>query len=193
MSAWDIILIITGILYTQLVEHSLHRYVLHSDSSKKKKKTNEKGSSWFSFHWLKHHKEARRSSMIDDAYVEVRGHALVELALVACLMLLHVPLAMFFPSMFLGIVLGTLAYLLVHHACHTRVGWAKRHAPWHYDHHMGPDQDSNWCVTLPLLDAFLKTRKRYAGTAREILDLQAQRRRDAKVRAKKKIKHGRSQ
>ncbi len=35
--------------------------------------------------------------------------------------------------------------------------------PWHYDHHMGKDQNSNWCVTHPLFDMVLGTRKEYLG------------------------------
>ncbi len=44
--------------------------------------------------------------------------------------------------------------------------WGKEHLPWHYDHHMGPNQDSNWCVTKPWFDDLLGTRERYLGTER---------------------------
>ena len=37
----------------------------------------------------------------------------------------------------------------------------KQHLPWHYDHHMGRDQNANWCVTHPLFDNVMGTRKIY--------------------------------
>ena len=39
--------------------------------------------------------------------------------------------------------------------------------PWHYDHHMGPNQNANWCVTRPWMDIVMGTREPYAGTDRE--------------------------
>ena len=47
--------------------------------------------------------------------------------------------------------------------------WAREHLPWHYDHHMGPDQDANWCVTRPWFDQLMGTRRPYAGTEAERL------------------------
>ena len=37
----------------------------------------------------------------------------------------------------------------------------------HYDHHMGADQDANWCVTRPWFDWIMGTRKPYAFTLKE--------------------------
>ena len=39
--------------------------------------------------------------------------------------------------------------------------------PWHYDHHMGLDQDQNWCVTWPLMDHLFGTRVKWVGTEKE--------------------------
>jgi sterol desaturase/sphingolipid hydroxylase (fatty acid hydroxylase superfamily) len=36
---------------------------------------------------------------------------------------------------------------------------------------MGKDQDSNWCVTFPLFDYILGTRRKYVGTDEERADL----------------------
>ena len=47
----------------------------------------------------------------------------------------------------------------------------RRWAPWHYDHHMGKNQDANWCVTFPLWDHILGTRIHYANTQKELDDL----------------------
>ena len=41
--------------------------------------------------------------------------------------------------------------------------WAREHLPWHYDHHMGRDQNANWCVTYPLFDYVMGTRRKYLG------------------------------
>lgn len=39
--------------------------------------------------------------------------------------------------------------------------WAKKHVPWHYDHHMGKNQDANWGVTTDWVDKLLGTRIKY--------------------------------
>jgi len=32
--------------------------------------------------------------------------------------------------------------------------------PWHYDHHMGKNQDSNWGVTVEWVDKLFNTREK---------------------------------
>src|SRR5690349_15746488 len=49
--------------------------------------------------------------------------------------------------------------------------------PWHYDHHMGPNQHANWCVTRPWFDQLMGTREPYVGTEREQRDLERRARR----------------
>ena len=51
--------------------------------------------------------------------------------------------------------------IYIHRRCHVDVEWGKRNFPWHYDHHMGKNQDANWGVTNPLWDHILKTRIKY--------------------------------
>ena len=48
--------------------------------------------------------------------------------------------------------------------------WAREHAPWHYDHHMGPNPEANWCITSPFFDEMMGTREPYLGTEREAAD-----------------------
>ena len=60
-----------------------------------------------------------------------------------------------------------LAYFLIHRKSHLDPSWAKKYAPWHYDHHMGKNQDANWCVTFPLWDHILGTRKHYLKDLKE--------------------------
>jgi len=46
----------------------------------------------------------------------------------------------------------------MHRKSHLDVEWGKKWMPWHWDHHMGRDQNANWGVTLPLWDYALGTR-----------------------------------
>ena len=57
-----------------------------------------------------------------------------------------------------------------HKRAHLEPEWAKRHVPWHYDHHMGPDQDANWCTLAPWFDILMGTRRPYLGTERQRRD-----------------------
>ena len=61
-------------------------------------------------------------------------------------------------------------YYRVHKRAHLDPEWAKVHLPWHYDHHMGPNQNANWCVTRPWFDHLMGTREPYLGTERAAQD-----------------------
>jgi len=37
--------------------------------------------------------------------------------------------------------------------------WGRYFYPWHWDHHMGKDQDCNWGVTIQWVDKLMGTRK----------------------------------
>lgn len=56
-------------------------------------------------------------------------------------------------------------YYREHKRTHCDVAWAREHLPWHYDHHMRPNPEANWCVTRPWFDRVLGTRKPFLGTA----------------------------
>lgn len=47
-----------------------------------------------------------------------------------------------------------------HHYAHLKPYWAKKYLPWHYEHHLF-DGNSNWCVTYPLFDYLLSTRRKF--------------------------------
>ena len=64
----------------------------------------------------------------------------------------------------------------VHKRTHPDPEWAKRKVPWHYDHHMGPHQDANWCTAAPWFDEIMGTRRRYLGTERHRQDEERARR-----------------
>ncbi|MEZ4463411.1 MAG: hypothetical protein R3F43_02565 [bacterium] len=78
---------------------------------------------------------------------------------------------------------GAVRYYQIHKKSHVDPEWARTHLPWHYDHHMGPDQNANWCVTRPWCDHLMGTRKPYVGTERELKDRERRARREARKAA----------
>ena len=48
--------------------------------------------------------------------------------------------------------------------------WAREKVPWHYDHHMAPNQDANWGVRRDWVDRLMGTREVYCGTDKELKD-----------------------
>ena len=160
-----------GIVYSNAFEWVIHKYVLHGWGRDK--------NSFWSFHWHEHHKKARKNNMIDDQYngslcssllrgdgtaknKEAIGLALASLA--------HLPLLPVAPFFTLTVWACAANYYRVHKKSHMDPAWAKEHLPWHVDHHMGKDQDANWCVTWPLTDWILGTRQKYVGTAAHAAD-----------------------
>ncbi len=145
-----------GLAYSNFGEWLLHRFVLHGLGKNRR--------SFWSFHWHEHHRKSRRHAMVDDQYQgplwkwspqskEVFGLALIAVG--------HLPLLRFAPLFVATVWLCEVNYYFVHRRAHLDPEWAKAHLPWHYDHHMGRDQNANWCVTFPLFDYVLGTRKRY--------------------------------
>ena len=77
--------------------------------------------------------------------------------------LAHLPLFPVAPFFVATVEYSTLRYYRVHKRAHRDPAWARKHLRWHYDHHMGKDQDANWCVTWPWFDWLMGTRVRCAG------------------------------
>jgi len=73
------------------------------------------------------------------------------------------PLLVIYPIFYLTLVFTGVRYYLVHKKAHLDPEWAKKHVPWHYDHHMGKNQNANWCVTQPWFDWVLGTRIHYSA------------------------------
>jgi len=161
---WDILLVPLVLLYANAIEWAAHKYVLHGLGKKK--------SSMWSFHWHEHHKTCRRYGNLDMAYgwspnskkkwwgwrsTSVSKERVGLLLLLA----LHIPVAPYSPIVFLTLAYATFNYYYVHKKSHLDVEWAKKHLPWHYDHHMGKDQDANWCITRPWFDKIMGTRVVY--------------------------------
>lgn len=166
-----------GLFLANGFEWAFHKYVLHGLGKKK-------GTFW-NFHWYEHHAESRKAEMHDPAYettwltggLNARSKEALSLLGGALLALPFLPLA---PGFVLAALYSNFNYYYVHKRSHLDPEWARRKLPWHVDHHMGKDQDQNWCVTRPWFDWIMRTRVHYVGTETEATD---RARREARSRA----------
>lgn len=151
---WHILLIPVALLYANGLEWAIHKYILHGLGKNK--------NSIFAYHWHDHHKRCRKNMGADKAYTFRRWwrvKAIFQERLSLLLLLAaHFPVALWVPTVWLALVYAMINYYRVHRASHISVAWAKKHVPWHYDHHMGKDQDANWCITRPWFDRIMGTR-----------------------------------
>lgn len=145
-----------GLAASNAGEWFIHKHWLHGLGRNKK--------SFWAFHWHEHHREAFRHDMVDAQYQRPlltwspQGKEALALALGA------VSLAPLFPvfPFFTGTVWWRMwRYYQEHKQSHLDPAWARAHLPWHVDHHLGKDQNANWCVTHPWFDYVMKTRKPY--------------------------------
>lgn len=166
-----------GILYANGVEWVMHKHVLHGLGKDKK--------SLWAFHWHEHHGASRQHEMLDEHYIhgswtEWNSKTKEAVALVLGA-LVHAPLLPVAPFFTLTVWAWGANYYRVHRKSHLDPEWGRQHLPWHYDHHMGPNQHANWGVTYPLWDIILGTREVYLGTERWREDTE----RRAKVKARR--------
>lgn len=155
-----------GLAVANATEWLMHKYVLHGLGADK--------ASFWSFHWHDHHRNARKNGNVDPDYKEPlltkwNGQSKEALALVATGVALA-PLAPVAPFFVGTMIYSGINYYRQHKRAHLDPEWAREHLPWHYDHHMGPNQHANWCVTRPWFDHLMGTRERYVGTEREARD-----------------------
>src|SRR3989344_5234035 len=151
-----------GLLYVNAGEWILHKHVLHGLGKNK--------NSFWSFHWHDHHNQASRSGFYDPDYEQPLGDNAPgkEALYLGALVTLHLPLFPIAPFFTAALCYGTYNYYKQHKRAHNNPEWAREHLPWHYDHHMGPNQDANWCVTKPWFDYIMGTRIPYVGTEEEL-------------------------
>lgn len=151
-----------GLFLANLSEWLVHRHVLHGLGRRR--------SSFWSFHWHEHHRAARRNAMFDPDYERfpigwhAQGKEILGLSLGAIPALAVAP---WMPTLGLTLVGCGVEYWYKHRRAHLDPAWARAHLPWHVDHHLGRDQDANWCVTRPWCDRLFGTRKPWLGTAEE--------------------------
>jgi|GEM_PF-390228 len=155
-----------GIVYANAFEWVIHKHLLHGLGRNKK--------SFWAFHWHEHHKKARKHDMHDDQYAGrnvfvaiLKGDQTAKtkeaVGLIAA-SALHLPLLPIAPFFTVTVWACAANYYRVHRRSHLDPVWAEEHVPWHVDHHMGKNQDANWCVTWPLTDWIMGTREKYVGT-----------------------------
>lgn len=166
-----------GLMYSNAGEWLIHKYILHGLGKKK-------GSFW-RFHWGDHHGIVRKTDGYDPHYLDdwfSWGPKTKEAVSLAALMAAHAPLFPIAPFFTGAVWYSGLNYYYKHRKAHLDPHWCKEHMPWHYDHHMAPNQDANWCVTKPWFDQILGTREVYYNTETYRED-QARRARAAAERA----------
>ncbi len=155
-----------GLALVNAGEWFVHKHVLHGLGKNKK--------SFWAFHWHTHHRHVRQQDHIDPDYLgsvfqwNGQGKEALALTLTAISFLPLAPIAPFFVG---TVVYSMVNYYRVHKRSHLDPEWARVNLPWHYDHHMGPNQHANWCVTRPWFDHVMGTRIPYTGTAREAQDI----------------------
>ncbi|MCO4744097.1 MAG: hypothetical protein KC912_04865 [Proteobacteria bacterium] len=156
-----------GLIYHNAMEWMIHKHVLHGRGKKRE--------SFWSFHFHEHHQACRRNDNHDDDYLhgfmqwDPRGKEVAALMGAAAI---HAPLFPVAPFFVATCWYSQYKYYRDHKRSHVDIEWGREHMPWHYDHHMGVNQDSNWCVTHPWFDDLMGTREPYIGTEREQQDLE---------------------
>jgi hypothetical protein len=154
-----------GLLYANVGEWVLHKYVLH--------RLGRRQGSFWDYHWHEHHRAAWKNDFRDPAYEQpvfgrhAQGREAIQ---VAGLALLHLPLFPIAPFFVGTAVYCAWNYFRVHKLSHLDPVWAWKHLPWHVDHHLGPNPEANWCVTRPWADVLFGTREPWVGTPREAED-----------------------
>lgn len=159
-----------GLVASNASEWLIHKHVLHGLGK-------QKGTFW-SFHFHEHHKNVRKSGGYDKLYEgPVWGSSAKskEAIGIAGLAIAITPLVAFAPWFVAGVWANSAAYYFLHRKAHLEPEWARRWLPWHVDHHMAPSQEANWCVTTPLWDHVMGTRKPWVGTEAEKATTEARR------------------
>ena len=84
-----------------------------------------------------------------------------ETYLTVAAMILHTPLFWVSASFSWAVLAYATVYLFLHRKTHEHVEFFKKWCPWHYEHHMGKNQNANWCVVCPLMDHIMGTREKW--------------------------------
>ena len=147
--------IILGFLMGSLIEWTAHKYFLH----------NSKFPSAFKSHFSVHHKNSRKNDGLDIIYFsfppESWDDGASEIVFLLLAWAISFPTYYISPWLYLTLTVHACAYYALHRKFHLSPQWGRRWMPWHWDHHMGHDQNCNWGVTNPIFDFVFRTRKRY--------------------------------
>ena len=152
-------------IYGHFLEYFAHRFYLHGRYRAAK--------SAFVSHFRNHHSASRKNRMKDKKYAKLHLNLRGDFEQRALLILAvaHFPIAFIFPYAYLVLLLSSASYYVIHHLSHRYPVWGRHYFPWHYNHHLGPDQHQNWGVRLPIIDYIFGTSVKYAGTDKETDDI----------------------
>ena len=78
--------------------------------------------------------------------------------------LIHVPLLWVSKPFAIVAMLYAFVYMVLHRKTHQHVDFFKKWRPWHYEHHMGKNQNANWCVVCPVMDHVMGTMEKWLNT-----------------------------
>jgi len=150
--------VVLGFLIGSLVEWMAHRYILHNHSIRQ-----------FSHsHYSIHHRRSRKNDCLDTDYLRFppteSSNGLGEIIFLLIAIVLALPFVFISVWLWISLTIHACTYYYMHRRFHLDPSWGRKWLPWHYDHHMGPDQNCNWGVTNPIFDWLLKTRKPYFNT-----------------------------
>ena len=143
-------------IYGHFAEWLIHKDLLHRFGKKSK--------DLFSFHYRSHHYSAKKNSFKDDAYnsfIPSYDAAGKEIVYLLILVAAHVPVLIVSYGAFFAVLFSACEYYYKHRRAHSCPEWAKKNLIWHYDHHMGKNQDANWGVRSDFVDRLFKTRIKY--------------------------------
>lgn len=157
---------IVALIVQNISEWFVHKHILHEMGKNKK--------SFFHYHW-EHHNRCRKNRNEDYEYFDFWEYGIVSPMIKKELWLMAgMSVAFFLPLYFfvwkmlafasVSVIWG---YFFFHAYSHINVRFGRKYMRHHYDHHMGPDQNQNWCVTFPWFDWIMKTR--YRGSLAGVL------------------------
>ena len=152
-----------GLAYANAAEWIIHKYVLHGLGRPKDK--------YWSFHFHEHHRASRKHGFVDEAYAQpgIRWDAQgKELLGIVAGTAAHLPLFPIAPFFTATLVYSAVNYFKTHKRSHLDPAWAEENLAWHVEHHMGRNQDANWCVTKPFFDYVMGTRVDSKGVKRKL-------------------------
>ena len=151
-----------GWVYGHFFEYAVHRWLLHGPGRKKGK--------LLSFHFTKHHKNARQNFFRDRDYdrpLERGNSANKEIVSLIFLTFIHIPFIFYLPWFFAMVLFSVCSYYYHHRKSHSHPEWAKKKIPWHWEHHMGKNQNLNFGIRSDFFDRLLGTREDYSDERKE--------------------------
>jgi hypothetical protein len=152
----DALLFLFGLLVANAGEWAIHKYILHGLGRHKQ-------SIW-AYHWREHHAICLQNGMLDKGYQHLSlkwNSQTKELVLIFLAVLSQLPFISMAFWYVAGIYVSIALYYYCHRKSHLDANWAKRYLPWHYAHHLGNIEDGNWCITWPLFDFLMGTKRKY--------------------------------